>query len=135
MGIVYEARDRRLGRTAALKILRPDPRPPGGRRPSPSRGGSGRRLQHPNIVQLYEIGEYRGALFLCLENVGGGNLAARLAAAPLPVRAAAELVETLAGAMAYAHGRGVLHRDLKPANVLLQAAAGELQTDPGASAI
>src|SRR5262249_3724854 len=73
----------------------------------------------PNIVQIHEIGEQEGRPFLSLEFCGGGSLADRLNGTPLPPRQAAELVETLARAMHFAHEQGIIHRDLKPANVLL----------------
>ena len=82
------------------------------------------RLQHPHIVQLFEIGEHRGETgppcpYLCFEFVEGGNLAQRLAGdLPTPAQAAAWL-HTLAGAAHAAHQQGIIHRDLKPANVLL----------------
>ena len=77
------------------------------------------RLQHPNIVQIHEIGEHNGLPFLCLEYADGGSLARHLAGIPQPARDAAALVETLARAVEHAHRAGVIHRDLKPANVLL----------------
>src|SRR5262249_41519070 len=78
------------------------------------------RFQHPNIVQIFEVGDSHGQMFLALEYVEGGTLAGHLARQPQPGREAASLAETLARAMHYAHSRGVVHRDLKPANVLLQ---------------
>jgi formylglycine-generating enzyme required for sulfatase activity len=77
------------------------------------------QLQHPHIVQIYEIGEHDGRPFLALEYVAGGSLAQRLDGTPQQPRAAAELVQTLAHAVQAAHEKGVIHRDLKPANVLL----------------
>src|SRR5205085_628550 len=77
------------------------------------------RLQHPNVVQIYEVGEHAGSPFLSLEYVAGGSLARKAAGAAQPDRDAALLVETLAGAVHYTHQHGVLHRDLKPTNVLL----------------
>src|SRR5215475_4255588 len=80
------------------------------------------RLQHPNIVQIYEVGEYDGLPYFSLEYVPGGSLAGRLDGSPLSARQAAELVRTLAQAMQAAHDQGIIHRDLKPANILLQIA-------------
>ena len=77
------------------------------------------RLQHPNIVQIYEVGEHDGLPFFSLEFCAGGSLDKKLAGTPLPPKEAAALVETLARAMQAAHDKGVIHRDLKPANVLL----------------
>src|SRR5262249_35965853 len=81
------------------------------------------RLQHPNIVQIHEIGEAGGVPFFALEFVEGGSLANRLAGRPLPPRDAAQLVTALADAMPLAHSRNLIHRDLKPANVLLTGGA------------
>jgi tetratricopeptide (TPR) repeat protein len=84
------------------------------------------RLQHPNIVAIYEVGEWQPPglavplPYFTMEYVKGNSLAQKLAAAPLTARAAAQLLENLARAMHFAHEHGVLHRDLKPANVLLQ---------------
>jgi serine/threonine-protein kinase len=79
------------------------------------------RLQHPNIVQIHEVGERDGSPFLVLEYVAGGSLGCKLAGTGQPEREAAQLVETLARAVHYTHRRGILHRDLKPNNVLLTA--------------
>jgi serine/threonine protein kinase len=78
------------------------------------------RLHHPNIVQIYEVGEQDGWPFLALEFVTGGTLKKRLDGRPQPVRASAQLVQMLAKAVHAAHLRGIVHRDLKPANILLQ---------------
>jgi serine/threonine-protein kinase len=77
------------------------------------------RLRHANIVQVHEVGEHRGHAYFAMEYLEGGNLAQKLADAPLPPRAAAELVAVLARATHHAHQYGIIHRDLKPANVLL----------------
>ena len=121
MGVVYRARQVGLKREVALKMIR------SGDRPRPRELARFRaeaeavaRLAHPNIVQIYEVGEQDDRPYLALEYVDGGSLAQRLAGTPMPVRPAAELVETLARAMHHAHQRGVVHRDLKPANILLQ---------------
>src|SRR5262249_47457392 len=81
------------------------------------------RLQHPNIVQIYEVGEHDGQPYLSLEFVEGGTLAQRLARAPQNARTAAAVMETLARAMPPAHQRGIIRRALKPGNVLLAGPA------------
>ena len=80
------------------------------------------RLQHPHIVQLYEVGEVRGQPYFSLEFCDGGTLDEQLKKKPPTAHEAAALIETLARAMHYAHLRGVVHRDLKPGNVLLAGA-------------
>ncbi|HEX5271908.1 MAG TPA: protein kinase, partial [Gemmataceae bacterium] len=79
------------------------------------------RLQHPNIVQIYEVGEEQGRPFFSLEFVDGTSLDKKASGTPFLPREAGELVETIALAMHYAHEHGIIHRDLKPANVLLTA--------------
>ena len=123
MGVVYKARHLALKRTVALKMVL------AGGHAGPQELARFRieaeavaRLQHPNIVQIHEVGEADGHPYCALEFVEGGNLASKLDGKPLPAREAARLVETLARAMQLAHSRNVVHRDLKPANILLSAA-------------
>ena len=125
MGVVYKARHRRLQRLAALKMVL------AGEFASPTQELRFRleaelaaRVQHLNIVQVYEIGSYEGRPFLALEWVEGGSLANRLDGTPWPPDEAAALIETLARAIDVAHGEGIVHRDLKPANILLAVAGG-----------
>jgi hypothetical protein len=92
------------------------------------------RLQHPNIVQVFEVGEHQGKPFFSLEFCPGGSLAQKLAGRPLPPREAAALVEALARAMHYAHQQNVIHRDLKPANVLLSFCGGSQNRADGGAA-
>jgi WD40 repeat protein len=121
MGIVYKARQIGLKRLVALKVIRAGTR---ARQEELRRfrreAEVMARLQHPNIEQVYEVGEHDGHPFLSLEFIDGGSLAAKLAGTPQPSRQAAELVETLARAMEVAHQHGIIHRDLKPSNILLQ---------------
>jgi WD40 repeat protein len=125
MGVVYKALQLSLNRLVALKMILP------GEHARPDRGRRFRteaeavaRLRHPNVVQIYEVGEHEGRPFLALELVEGGNLSTSLAGTPLPGEAAAALTETLARAMHHAHTQGIVHRDLKPANVLLAPDSG-----------
>jgi serine/threonine protein kinase/tetratricopeptide (TPR) repeat protein len=127
MGVVFKGRQAALDREVAVKFLHAGS--------AVDRGHCERfrqearalaKLQHPNLVQVYEYGELPGPggstsqPYLVLEYVAGGNLADLLRGKPQPPRQAAQLVATLAEAMHYAHGQGIFHRDLKPANILLQ---------------
>jgi serine/threonine protein kinase len=124
MGIVYQARQLGLHRTVAIKMLRNEI-PLGSKDLLRFRAEAAAiaRLQHPNIVQIYDFGEAEGRPYFVLEYVDGGSLAHRLNGAPQPIRPAAKLIATLARAVHVAHANGVIHRDLKPANILLQKAA------------
>jgi WD40 repeat protein len=120
MGVVYKARQVEAGRLVALKMIL------AGAHAGPSDLARFRaeaeaiaRLQHPNIVQVFEVGRHAGLPFFSLEFCGGGSLRRRLDQTVLPPREAAALVEQLARAMHAAHQKGVVHRDLKPSNILL----------------
>src|SRR5947209_7222066 len=120
MGVVYQARHQRLGRTVALKLLRAGAFAGARERERFSREArAGAALQHPNIVQVFEVGDDPGCPYLAMEFVSADSLSDRLRQGPLTPREAANLVETLAQAVDYAHSRGVIHRDLKPANILV----------------
>jgi WD40 repeat protein len=122
MGVVYKARQLSLDRIVALKvILHAGHSGEEDRRRFRLEAESVARLQHPNIVQLYEVGEHDGAPYCSLEYCGGGSLEQKLNGTPWEPRPAADLIETLARAVQAAHTAGVVHRDLKPANVLLTA--------------
>jgi WD40 repeat protein/tRNA A-37 threonylcarbamoyl transferase component Bud32 len=120
MGVVYKARHLKLDRLVALKMILA-----GGHAGEAdlarfrTEAQAVARLQHPNVVQVYEVGEHEGKPFLALEFCGGGSLDKKLAGTPLSPREAAALVEVLARAVQAAHAKGIVHRDLKPANVLL----------------
>jgi WD40 repeat protein len=121
MGVVYKARHQGLHRLVALKmILHGNVASAGDLARFHREAEAIARLQHPNIVQIYEIGSYQGLPFLSLEFVNGGSLGQKLKGLPQANDDAAQTVETLARAMAFAHQRGIIHRDLKPGNILLQ---------------
>jgi len=132
MGIVYKARQVRLDRFVALKMIRAG----AGARPQDLARFEAEALavaaiEHPNIIRIFEIGEHGGMPFCSLEYLAGGSLARKIGGKPQPVDEAARIGEILASAMEVAHQRGIIHRDLKPANVLL-AADGTLKiTDFG----
>src|SRR5262245_39189300 len=120
VGVVFRARDLRLGRPVALKMLL------AGAYAGPAELTRFQReaeavasLCHANIVQIYEVGDHEGRPYFTMELVDGGSLAQKLTATPPPVRWAAELVASLADAVAVAHSAGIIHRDLKPGNILL----------------
>ncbi len=122
MGVVYKARHLALGRVVALKmILAAEHADPETLARFRSEAGALARLQHPNIVQIFEVGEHEGRPYFALEYLEGGSLVSRLDGTPRPAREAAGLAETLARAVHAAHLQKVIHRDLKPANVLLTA--------------
>jgi Tol biopolymer transport system component len=127
MGEVYRARDTRLGREVAVKVL-----------PSHLSGDPGRRerferearavsaLNHPNICVLHDIGSQEGVDFLVLEHLEGETLAARLARGPLPPDQVLRFAAQVADALDKAHRQGIVHRDLKPANVMLTKSGTKL---------
>jgi serine/threonine-protein kinase len=118
-GVVFRARQVGLDRIVALKLLAIRSDNGGSLRLRLSLEGTViARLQHPNIVQVFEVGQRHGQAFLALEYCDGGTLAERIAQSRPPVREVAELVRTLAAAMHAAHRVGIVHRDLKPANIL-----------------
>jgi serine/threonine protein kinase len=120
MGVVYRARQLGLNRVVAVKMVL------SGVNATPqelarfrSEAEAVARLAHPNIVQIYEIGEQQGCPYLALEYVPGGSLANQLDGNPVPPRRAAELMLALAEGIQHAHDMGIVHRDLKPGNVLI----------------
>ncbi len=120
MGVVYQARQIKLNRIVALKmILAGGHAGPAELARFKTEAEAIARLQHPGIVAIHEIGEHEGKPYFSLEFCSGGSLERKLAGTPLDPREAAKLVRTLAEAMQAAHAANVIHRDLKPANVLL----------------
>jgi serine/threonine protein kinase/formylglycine-generating enzyme required for sulfatase activity len=120
MGIVYKARQINLNRLVALKMVL------AGGHAGPEELARFRAeaeavacLQHPNIVQIYDVDEAEGRPYISLEYCSGGSLASRIDGTPWPAERSAALIETLARAVDAAHQAGIIHRDLKPANILL----------------
>jgi hypothetical protein len=122
MGVVYRARDRRLGRDVAIKLLRKsgDGIDDDLRRLFAREARATAQLLHPSIVTLFHVGEHDGHPYLVLELLSGETLAARLARrGRLPVADALRVLDAVLAALVFAHERGVLHRDLKPNNVFV----------------
>jgi serine/threonine-protein kinase len=122
MGVVYRASHLRLNRPVALKMLLAGPyaRPQDLER-FRREAEAVAALRHPNVVQVYDVGDVDGRPYFTMELVEGGSLAAKIEETPQPAGWAASLVAKLAGAIQFAHQRGIVHRDLKPGNVLLTA--------------
>jgi tetratricopeptide (TPR) repeat protein len=132
MGVVYKARQTALKRLVALKMILAGAHASAKvRERFRIEAEAVARLQHPNIVQIYEVGEHDGQPFLTLELVDAGSLAQKVAGKPQPPGPAAGLAEVLARAMHHAHQHGIIHRDLKPSNVLLTADGTPKVTDFG----
>ena len=132
MGIVYRARQDRLGREVALKVL------PGSammteewERRFKLEAESIARLYHPHVVKVIEAGEHRGQLFIVMELICGDNLATRLQDGPLEATMAAQFMHQIADAVAHTHAHDVLHRDLKPSNILIDDTGQAMLVDFG----
>jgi serine/threonine protein kinase/tetratricopeptide (TPR) repeat protein len=119
MGVVYKAAQAGLNRLVALKMVLDGRAGPEALSRFKAEAVAVARLKHPNIVQIYEVGENQGNPYFSLEYVDGGTLAQQIAGQPQPTRWAASLIELLARAMDYAHEQGIVHRDLKPGNILI----------------
>ena len=127
MGEVYRARDTRLDRSVAIKIL-----------PAHLSGDPARKLRfereaktvsalnHPNICSLFDVGSQNGTDFLVMEFIEGESLADRLAKGPLPMEQVPKIGTEIADALDKAHRSGVVHRDLKPGNIMLTKSGAKL---------
>ena len=132
MGVVYKAHQEKLDRVVALKMIR------SGRfassaevRRFQAEAASAAKLDHPNIVPIYEVGEVEGQHYFSMAFVDGQSLAERIVSGPMAVDESATIVKQIAEATAYAHSQNVIHRDLKPANVMLDKNGKVRVTDYG----
>ena len=134
MGVVYRARDRRLKRHVAIKVLPPELAFQSAIKTRFLREAeTAAQLSHPNIVPIYTVDELEGLVFFVMAYISGDNLAKRLHdSGVLPVDEVRRISREVADALDYAHERGVVHRDIKPDNILLDAATGRtMVTDFG----
>jgi serine/threonine protein kinase len=132
MGSVYLAQDTLLGRPVALKVpVLEAPAAAAVRARFFREAQAAAALMHPNICPIHDVGEIDGVPYLTMAYLDGEPLSRRLARGPLAVADALNLVHTLAGALAYAHARGVIHRDLKPGNVMIDGRGQPVLMDFG----
>ena len=134
MSVVFRARDRRLNRLVAIKVLPPElAYDPAIRTRFTREAQTSAQLSHAHIVPIYDVGEKDGIAHFVMALVTGGNLAELLAREPRqPIEESRRILREIADALAYAHTRGVIHRDIKPDNILLDAATGRaMVTDFG----
>jgi eukaryotic-like serine/threonine-protein kinase len=122
MGEVYKARDTRLDRTVAIKILAAEvSHDPEGRLRFEREARAIAALSHPHICTLHDIGTHDGTTYLVMEHLAGESLATRLIRGPIPLGQAVAIAAQIADALDAAHKHGIVHRDLKPGNVMLTA--------------
>jgi len=123
MGVVYRARHRTLGRIVALKMIRRGPLATShdlARFRAEALASA--HLDHPQVIPIYEVGEFEGQPYFTMKYVPGCTLASRLTEGPLTARLAARLILEISRAIAHTHAHGIVHRDLKPSNILIDEA-------------
>ena len=132
MGVVYEARQKGLDRSVAVKmILAGHLASPESVRRFQTEARAAARLRHSNIVHIHDVGQFNGQDFFAMEYIEGPSLAQRIQQGSTDVNAAARLVSTVSRAVEHLHQQGIVHRDLKPSNILLDADGRPYVTDFG----
>jgi serine/threonine protein kinase len=132
MGVVYRARQKRLNRTVALKmILAGQLASDAAIRRFYAEAEAAAQLEHSGIVPIFDIGQRDGQHYFSMAYVAGQSLQERLLQGPMPPREAAQLIAQVADAVRFAHEKGIIHRDLKPHNILLDSAGQPKVTDFG----
>ena len=132
MGVVYQARQKGLDRSVAVKmILANHLASPELVRRFQTEAKAAARLRHSNIVHIHEVGQLDGQDFFVMEYIEGPSLAGRIAAGPIDLPTAVRLLATVARAVEHLHQQGIVHRDLKPSNILLDADGQPYVTDFG----
>ena len=138
MAVVYKAYDTRLEREAAVKVIRMQSFAPDVvehmRKRFEREAKSLARLEHPNIVPIYDYGEFEGSPYLVMRFINGGTLKHQTGR-PMPYSNAAHLLAPMARALAYAHSQNVIHRDVKPANILITSGGEPMLSDFGVAKI
>jgi serine/threonine protein kinase/tetratricopeptide (TPR) repeat protein len=121
MGVVYAATDERLHRQVAIKTIRGTTQDPQSRERLWREARAAASVSHPNVCQLYDVGEADGELFIAMELLEGEPLSVRLARGPIPLADSVDVTLAVLSALAAIHARGIVHRDLKPSNIFLTA--------------
>ena len=125
MGEVYRARDTRLGRDVAIKVIPAElARDPERIKRFEQEARAAGALNHPNVCTILDVGTHEGAPFVVMELLEGESLRARLKQGPIPARKAIDCAAQAAHGLAAAHEKGIVHRDLKPENLFLTRTAG-----------
>jgi serine/threonine protein kinase len=131
MGRVYEARDTRLHRNVAIKIIRSGVGDERQRQRFEQEARSAARLNHPNVTAIYDVGDQDDESYIVMERLSDSSLADRLREGPLPAAQARQLALDLLSGLGAAHGQGILHRDIKPSNILFSSTGSAKLADFG----
>lgn len=119
MGIVYDATQEMTRKRVAIKWLRPDLLEASAAQRALREAQASARIQHPNVIDIYDVGKHKGCLYLVMEHMHGETLSALLERGPLDPAAAIHILMPVLRGVAFAHRQGVIHRDLKPSNIFL----------------